>query len=123
MWDVVGHILFSGVSLNCTLGIVYSLFFSCNRTQCRGLGTNTCMYFHYCNLILVNHFVWAHRIGPYGAATGALVSSWFQSPNSRPALVRVRGPMGICGLPNGGSVVSEECALQRMELAIVTTGG
>ena len=110
-------------TLNCTLGIVYSLFFSCNRTQCRGLGTNTCLYFDDCNLILVNHFVWAHRVGPCGAAAGAPVSSWFRSSNSRPAFVRVRGPTEIRSLLDGGSDAREERALQRMELMIAMTGG
>ena len=54
VWDVVGYILFLGVYIKLYIGD-YSLFFSCNRTQCRGLGTNTCLYFDDCNLILVNH--------------------------------------------------------------------
>ena len=123
MWDIVGHMLFSGVYIYCTLGIVYSLFFSCNRTQCRGLGTNTCLYFDDCNLILVNHFVRAHRVGPCGAAAGAPVSSWFRSPNSRLALVRIRGPTEIRNLPDGGSGAREERTLQKMELVMAATGG
>ena len=116
LWDTY---CFRVYTLNCTLGIVYSLFFSCNCTQCRGLGTNTCLYFHYCNLILVNHFVQAHHVGLYGAATSAPVSSWFRSSNSQPAFVRVRGPTRNRGLPDG----REERALQRMELMMATTGG
>ena len=77
VWDIVGHILFSGVYIKLYIGD-YSLFFSCNRTQCRGLGTNTCLYFDDCNLILVNHFVRAHRVGPCWAAAGAPVSSPLQ---------------------------------------------
>ena len=51
LWDTY---CFRVYTLNYTFGIIYLLFFSCNCTQCRGLGTNTCLYFHYCNLILVN---------------------------------------------------------------------
>ena len=71
---------------------------------------------HYCNLILVNHFVRAHRVGPCGATASAPVTSWFWSPNSRPALVRARGPTKTCGLPNGGSDARTQCTLQKMEL-------
>ena len=120
MWDTY---CFWVYTLNCTLGIVYSLFFSCNHTQCRGLGTDTCLYFDDCNLILVNHFVRAHRVGPCGAAAGAPASSWFRSSNSQPALVRVHGLTGILGLLNGGSVAREERTLQMLELVIATTGG
>ena len=62
-------------TFNYTLGIVYSLFFSCNRMPSVGeLGTNTCLYFHYCNLILVNHLVRPHRVGACGAAAGAPIT-------------------------------------------------
>ena len=105
------------------MGIIYLLFFSCNRTQCRGLGTNTCLYFDYCNLIVVKHFVRAHRVGPCGAAAGAPVSSWFRSQNSRPAFVRVCGPTGSRGLPDGGSGARDERTLPKMELVMATTGG
>ena len=121
MWDVGGHILFPGVYIQLYIGDYLIVVLSCNRTQCRGLGTNTCLYFDYCNLIVVNHFVRAHHVGPCGAAAGTPVSSWFRSPNSRPALVRVRGPMEIRSLPDGGSNAHEERTLQRMEIVMVTT--
>ena len=54
MWDVVGHILFPGVYIKMYNGDLLFVVLSCNRTQCRGLGTYTCLYIHYCNLILVN---------------------------------------------------------------------
>ena len=54
VWDIMGHILFSGVYIKLYIGDCLLLFFSCNHTQCRGLGTNTCLYLHYCNLIIVN---------------------------------------------------------------------
>ena len=81
------------------------------------------MYFDYCNLIIVNHFVRAHRVGPCGATASAPVSSWFRSPNSQPALVRVRGPTRNRGLPDGGSDAHEERTLQKMELVVAATGG
>ena len=54
MWDIVGHILFSGVSIALYIGDSLFVVLSCNRTWCSRLGTYIYLYFHYCNLILVN---------------------------------------------------------------------
>ena len=54
MWDVVGHILFPGVYIKLYIGDSLFVVLSCNRTQCRGLGTYSYFSLHYCNLILVN---------------------------------------------------------------------
>ena len=54
MWDVVGHILFLDVYIQLYIGDYFIVVLSCNRTQCKGLGTYTCLHFHYFNLIIVN---------------------------------------------------------------------
>ena len=51
---VGGHILFPGVYIQLYIGDCLIVVLSCDRTQCRGLGTYSYLYFHYCNFILVN---------------------------------------------------------------------
>ena len=119
VWDTY---CFWVYTLTCPLGIIELLFFSYNHAQCRGLGTNTCLYFHSCNFILVNLSFGPTAYDP-GAAIGAPVTSWFQNPNSRLALVRVRELTGICVLPNGNNVMRVEHALHTMELVIAMIGG
>ena len=50
----MGHILFLGVYIKLYIGDSLFVVFSCTRTHCRGLGTYSCLYIHYCNFILFN---------------------------------------------------------------------
>ena len=101
LWDTY---CFGVLTLNCTMGIVYLLFSSCKRTQCRGLGTNTCLYFHSCNLIIVNHFCSGPPRRTLRGCRWCPRNKLVSELKLPIGFMRVRGPTKNCGLPNGFSV-------------------
>ena len=118
LWDTY---CFRVYTLNRTLGILYLLFFSCKRIQCRGLGTYSCLYIHHCIFILVNLCLGPPRRALWTAA-GAPVTIWFRSLDSCPALGTAPRLMTVRGLLTSGNFAHLECALQRMELVSVKIG-
>ena len=51
VWD---SYLFLGVNIVLYIGDALFVVLRCNPTQCRGLGTYSCLYIRNCNLILAN---------------------------------------------------------------------